>query len=88
MSKMRFQMFLDESQKEMLEKVRKEQKIPLAELVRNAIDKFLAEWKEKEEKPIKDDITERLLAIGGSCKGGPKDLADKHDTYLYGVTKK
>jgi len=88
MSKLRFQMFLDENQKEMLERVQQDSKIPIAEIIRNAIDRFLAEWKEKKKIPIENDMTEKLLSVAGACKGGPKDLADKHDRYLYGMIKK
>lgn len=34
------------------------------------------------------EILEKLLSVTGICKGGPKDLADKHDKYLYGASKK
>lgn len=34
------------------------------------------------------EILEKLLSVAGICKGGPKDLADKHDKYLYGASKK
>ena len=88
MSKIRFQMFLDESQKEVLEKVQQDSKIPIAEIIRKAIDSFLKEWKKNKKIPAENDITEKLLLVAGVCKGGPKDLADKHDRYLYGLFRK
>ncbi len=88
MSKVRFQMFIDESQKAALERLQKDSKMPVAEIIRRAIDKFLTEWKQKKQMPVKDEITEKLLSVAGICKGGPKDLADKHDEYLYGIKKK
>ena len=88
MAKVRFQMFLEVKQKHALEKLHRDSKIPAAEIVRRAIDKFLAEWRVKKEMPVEDETTKKLLSIVGICKGGPKDLADKHDEYLYGIRKK
>jgi hypothetical protein len=88
MSKIRFQMFIEETQKEALEKLQQDSKISVAEMVRKAIDRFLTERKEKKEIPVKDEMTEKLLSTAGACKGGPKDLADRHDGYLYGVSRK
>ena len=88
MAKVRFQMFLDANQKEVLEKLQRDSKIPVAKLIRKAIDNFLSEWKESKKIPIEDEMTEKLLSIAGACKGGPKDLADEHDRYLYGAFKK
>lgn len=88
MAKVRFQMFIDETQKEALERLQQDSKISVAEMVRKAIDRFLSEWKEKKGIPIKDEMTEKLLSVAGVCKGGPKDLADEHDKYLYGIRKK
>lgn len=88
MAKVRFQMFIDETQKEALERLQQDSKISVAEMVRKAIDRFLLEWKEKKGIPIKDEMTEKLLSVAGICKGGPKDLADEHDKYLYGIRKK
>lgn len=87
MSKIRFQMFIEETQKEALEKLQQDSKVSVAELVRMAIDKFLSEYRRKKKLSVEDEI-EELLSIVGICKGGPKDLSDKHDKYLYGITKK
>jgi len=88
MSKVRFQMFLDSHQKEALERVQEDSRMPVAEIIRKAVDLFLSEWKRKKRIPVEDEMTERLLSISGTCKGGPKDLADEHDKYLYGVSRK
>ncbi len=88
MAKVRFQMFLDANQKEVLEKLQRDSRIPVAKLIRKAIDNFLSEWKESKKIPIEDEMTEKLLSIAGACKGGPKNLADEHDRYLYGAFKK
>lgn len=86
MSKVRFQMFLDQRQKSRLEEIQANLKIPIAEQIRRAIDKFLAEMKEDGEQ--EDETTKKLLSVCGICSGGPADLADKHDEYLYGKTPK
>jgi len=88
MSKVRFQMFLDVNQKEALDRLQKDSKIPVAEIIRKAIDRLLAEWKVKKRIPTEDEIAEKLLSVAGACKGGPKDLADEHDRYLYGKVRK
>jgi len=88
MSKVRFQMFIEETQKEALEKLQQDSGMPVAELVRTAINNFLSEYSRKKKIPVEDEMIERLLSIAGICKGGPKDLADEHDKYLYGITKK
>ena len=88
MAKVRFQMFIDSHQKEALDRIQEDSKIPVAEIIRKAVDRFLSEWKRKKKIPVEDEMTERLLSIAGTCKGGPKDLADGHDKYLYGVSRK
>lgn len=35
-----------------------------------------------------DETIKKLLSVCGICKGGPKDLADNHDKYLYGTERK
>ena len=88
MAKVRFQMFLEERQKEALERLQKDSKTPVAEIIRNAIEKFLSELNKKKMIPAEDESRDKLLSIVGICEGGPKDLADRHDKYLYGITKK
>ncbi|WP_333652492.1 CopG family transcriptional regulator [Dissulfurispira sp.] len=87
MAKVRFQMFIEESQKEALERLQQDSGMSVAELVRTAINNFLSERRKKKERPA-DEITEKLLSVAGICKGGPPDLADNHDHYLYGFPKK
>jgi len=88
MAKVRFQMFLEERQKDALERLQKDSKTPVAEIIRNAIERFLSELNKKKMIPAQDEARDKLLSIVGICKGGPKDLADRHDKYLYGITKK
>jgi hypothetical protein len=88
MAKVRFQMFIDENQKEALERLQHDYKVSVAEIIRKAIGRLLAEYERKEERPLKDSIAERLLSVAGTCKGGPKDLANAHDKYLYNISRK
>jgi len=82
MAKVRFQMFLDVHQKEVLERIQEDTKVPVAEIIRKSIDHFLSGWKRKKKISVEDEMTEKLLSIAGTCKGGPKNLADGHDKYL------
>ncbi len=88
MAKVRFQMFIDENQKDALERLQHYYKVSVAEIIRRAIDLLLTEYKEKEERPLRDPIAEKLLSAASVCKGGPKDLADEHDKYLHGISAK
>jgi Ribbon-helix-helix domain len=88
MAKVRFQMFLDEDQKRALEMLQRDTKVPMAEIIRGAIERLLEEYRKKKTLPAKDAMTEKLLSVTGVCEGGPNDLADRHDTYLYGAKKK
>ncbi len=88
MAKVRFQMFLEATQKEALEKLQQDSGMPVAELVRRAINNFLSEYRRKKKVPVEDETVKKLLSVAGICGGGPKDLADKHDEYLYGYRKK
>ena len=88
MAKVRFQMFIDENQKEALERLQHDYQVSVAEIIRKAIGRLLIEYEGKKERPLKDPIVERLLSVAGTCKGGPKDLADAHDKYLYNIPRK
>ncbi len=88
MGKVRFQMFIEEYQKDALEKIYKDSKVSTAELIGKAIEYFLQTKEKKKEISIKDKSAKKLLSIVGACKGGPKDLAAKHDFYLYGIDKR
>lgn len=87
MAKVRFQMFIDETQKEALERLQQDSGMSVAELVRTAINNFLKKHRKKKEKPL-DEITEKLLSVAGIYKGGSPDLADSIDEYLYGFPRK
>lgn len=81
-------MFLEEDQKEVLERLQQDTGASVAEMVREAIDRFLKEKKKLRGKSFKDETIEKLLSVAGICKDGPPDLADNHDYYLYGLPKK
>lgn len=82
MPMVRYQMFIEESQKRMLEEMHRRLNVPVAELVRRAIDRLVAE--EGAACPSADEETDSLLSLAGVCEGGPSDLADNHEQYLRG----
>ena len=84
MSMIRYQMFMDEGQKRILEKMHRKLNVPVAELVRKAIDSFITEQKSAAEYPQADEQVNALLSLAGVCGGGPDDLADSHEMYLRG----
>jgi len=88
MAKVRFQMFIDENQKEALERLQHDYKVSVAEIIRKAVGRLLTEYDAKKARPLKDSMTEKLLSAAGTCKGGPKDLANAHDKYLYNISGK
>ena len=69
MAKVRFQMFIDENQKEALERLQHDYKVSVAEIIRKAIDRLLTEYKAKDEKPLRDSMAEKLLSAASACKG-------------------
>ncbi len=88
MGKVRFQMFIEEYQKSALEKIQRDSNVSTAELIRNSIDSFLKVLEKKQKPSLENKPAKKLLSIVGVCKGGPKDLADKHDSYLYDISEK
>ena len=88
MAKVRFQMFIDEDQKRALETLQRETNTPMAEIIRGAIRRLTTEYKKQRTLPVEDAMIEKMLAVTGVCEGGPRDLADAHDNYLYGTRKK
>lgn len=84
MAMVRYQMFLDEGQKRMLDEMHRRLNVPVAELVRKAIDRMVAEQAAEKAYPALDEQTDSLLSLAGVCEGGPSDLADNHEKYLAG----
>jgi 16S rRNA U516 pseudouridylate synthase RsuA-like enzyme len=84
MAMVRYQMFLDEGQKRMLDEMHRRLNVPVAELVRKAIDRMVAEQSAETVYPALDEQTDSLLSLVGVCEGGPSDLADNHEQYLRG----
>lgn len=83
MAKVRYQMFIDEGQKRVLEEMHRRLNVPVAELVRRAIDRLVAE-QSAGAYPHLDEQADTLLSLAGVCEGGPSDLADNHEQYLRG----
>lgn len=84
MAMVRYQMFMDEGQKRMLDEMHRRLNVPVAELVRRAIDRLVAEQAAGTAYPALDEQTDSLLSLAGVCEGGPSDLADSHEQYLRG----
>ena len=84
MAMVRYQMFLEEEQKNMLEEMHRRLGLPVAELVRRAINRMVAEEGAAAAYPEADEQINSLLSLAGVCEGGPADLADNHENYLRG----
>ena len=84
MAMIRYQMFIDEGQKRVLEEMHQRLHVPVAELVRRAIDRLVAEQHPGAVYPQVDEQVNSLLSLAGVCEGGPSDLADNHEKYLRG----
>ena len=84
MTMVRYQMFIEEGQKRMLEEMHRRLNVPVAELVRRAIDRLVAEQGAGAPYPPLDEQADSLLSLAGVCEGGPSDLADNHEQYLRG----
>lgn len=84
MAMVRYQMFLEEEQKNMLEEMHRRLGLPVAELVRRAINRLVAEDGKAVAYPGADEQINSLLSLAGVCEGGPADLADNHENYLRG----
>lgn len=84
MGMVRYQMFIEEGQKRMLEEMHRRLNVPVAELVRRAIDRLVADEGAGAAHPSGDEEADSLLSLAGVCEGGPSDLADNHEQYLRG----
>jgi 16S rRNA U516 pseudouridylate synthase RsuA-like enzyme len=84
MAMVRYQMFMEEGQKRMLDEMHRQLNVPVAELVRKAIDRLVAEQGTATAYPALDEQADSLLSLAGVCEGGPGDLADNHEQYLRG----
>lgn len=84
MTMVRYQMFIEEEQKSMLDELHRRLKLPVAELVRRAISRLVDEENKGVVYPETDEQVNSLLLLAGVCEGGPSDLADNHEQYLRG----
>jgi hypothetical protein len=73
LAKKPIQVYLRQEQLDSLRALSEKQEVSLAELVRQSVDKFLA------ETPIEDDPLWDIINLGQSDVG---DLALRHDYYL------
>jgi len=73
----RTQVLLTEHQHAVLKELSSQSGLSLSELVRRAIEKMLAEQKRSK--------TESALGLLGAFSGGPTDVAENHDHYLWGI---
>lgn len=87
MSMVRYQMFIEEEQKSMLEDLHRRLNLPVAELVRRAISRLVDEESKSVVYAETDEQINSLLSLAGVCEGGPSDLADNHEQYLRGEKK-
>lgn len=87
MAMVRYQMFIDEGQKRTLEEMHQRLHVPVAELVRRAISRFVDDQQSQAVYATPDEHLNGLLSLAGVCEGGPADLADAHDHYLSGEKK-
>ena len=88
MAMVRYQMFIEEGQKNMLDELHRRLDLPVAELVRRAISRLVDEETKDFAYPEEDEQVNNLLSLAGVCEGGPSDLADNHEQYLRGEKKK
>lgn len=74
----RTQIYLRKDQYSLLAKQAAKRHVSMAELIRQAVDKFLAELSAKGAK--RDSLTQ-IIGVGSS---GLTDVSERHDLYLYG----
>jgi hypothetical protein len=73
LTKKRIQIYLQPEQLSRLRAIADRRNVSIAELVRQGVDRLL------DDLPIEDDP---LLDIIGLVDDGPKDLSERHDSYL------
>jgi hypothetical protein len=73
LTKKRIQIYLRPEQLSRLRAIADRRNVSIAELVRQGVDRLL------DDLPIEDDP---LLDIIGLVDDGPKDLSERHDSYL------
>jgi hypothetical protein len=84
MTMVRYQMFIEEEQKCLLDELHRRLNLPVAELVRRAISRLVDEENRGVVYSETDEQVNSLLSLAGVCEGGPTDLADNHEQYLSG----
>jgi hypothetical protein len=74
----RTQIQLTEEQAKRVKKIAAHQGVPMAEVIRDAIEKALR----SDTRTIPEDRRKRALEIVGKFRSGKKDTSKKHDAYL------
>ena len=74
----RTQVQLTEEQAVLLRQVAADRGVSIAALMREAVDL----WRTTSPRLTRDEKRRRALAIVGMIKGGPSDIAERHDDYL------
>jgi len=73
----RTQIQLESGQVEALKKMAAGRHLSMAEIIRQAIDRFL-----RGQEETRDSARKKALKVAGRFRTGIKDLADRHDDYL------
>jgi hypothetical protein len=74
----RTQIQLSSRQAGVLKQMSAAQSVSMAELIRRAVDRMIAERRE----PDRDEIRKRAAAAAGRFNSGVTDLSERHDDYL------
>lgn len=74
----RTQVQLSPAQAEAVKRYAAEQGISMAEVVRRSLEEYL----NHPRRPTPEELRRRAMRISGIAKGGPSDIAERHDDYL------
>lgn len=74
----RTQIQLTPQQAEIIRQIAQERGVSMAEIIRQSIEAFVRDVR----RPTQDEIRRRAKEMAGALRGGPPDLAERHDDYL------
>jgi len=74
----RTQIQLTEQQSEGLKRLAAEQRLSVAQIVRRAVDRVLAEGQVRDP----DEIRRRAIVAAGAFRSGRSDVCERHNGYL------
>ena len=78
-TKTRIQIYLDEDQDRLLERLARLRRTSKSKLIRESIERYLNEL-----VPLEEDPALGIVGLAGTA--GKKDLSERHDTYLVGAS--